>query len=101
VISLCRALSYDGLENVTSIAAINGGTHVAPTYAGDTIYAASEIVEKIELPTRRDLGALRVRLRGLKDAPWRGQPLARVEGGRTAYDPAIVLDLDYTVFIPR
>ena len=38
VISLCRALSYDGLENAFAIAAINGGTHANPTFAGDTIY---------------------------------------------------------------
>ena len=30
------------------IYAINSGNHCNPTYAGDTIYAYSEILEKIE-----------------------------------------------------
>ncbi len=40
VISLCRALSHDGLENAFAIAAIHGGTHANPTFAGDTILPA-------------------------------------------------------------
>jgi len=38
VISLCRALSHDGLENAFAVAAIHGGAHSNPTFAGDTIY---------------------------------------------------------------
>ena len=94
VISVCRALSYDGLENVISIAAINGGSHVNPTFAGDTLYAKSVIVEKTAL--RQDLGALRVRLIGIKNT-------APVDIDAT--DPQlrenIVLDLDYTLLVPR
>ena len=51
VISVCRALSYDGLENAYAIAAINAGTHTNPTFAGDTLYAITEV--------RRPLGASR------------------------------------------
>lgn len=101
VISLCRALSYAGLENVVSIAAINAGTHVAPTFAGDTIYAASEVVGKSELPGRSDAGAIRLRLWGLKNRPPAGVAFATAENGRKRYDPAVVLDLDYTVVMPR
>ena len=72
VISVCRALSYDGLENGLSIAAINGGSHVNPTFAGDTLYARSEVIEKWSLPGRSDLGALRLRLLGFKNRPAAG-----------------------------
>ncbi|MFT7027035.1 MAG: 2-methylfumaryl-CoA hydratase, partial [Paracoccaceae bacterium] len=42
VISLARALSFNGLANAQTVAAINAGAHVAPCFAGDTIYAWSE-----------------------------------------------------------
>src|SRR5262245_3883326 len=50
IISLARALSFNGLGNAFRIAAINGGTHVAPSFADDTIYAWSQVQEKAELP---------------------------------------------------
>ena len=39
VISLARTLTFNGLANAFHVAAINGGRHVAPCFAGDTIYA--------------------------------------------------------------
>ncbi|MDF7775627.1 MaoC family dehydratase [Sphingomonas sp. AOB5] len=95
VISVCRALSYDGLENIVSIAAINGGSHVAPTHAGDTLYCATEVIDRIRLPSTPELAALRLRLWGLKDLPPREVPAGALPG-----HPAVVLDLDYTVLIP-
>jgi len=100
VISLCRALSYDGLENVISIAAINGGSHAAPTYAGDTIYCASEVIDRFALPSRSDVAALRLRLWGLKNLHPAGVELLTAEHGEARRHPAVVLDLDYTVFVP-
>jgi 2-methylfumaryl-CoA hydratase len=94
VISVCRALSYDGLENVISIAAINGGSHVNPTFAGDTLYAKSVIVEK--LPLTADLGALRVRLLGIKNAA-----PATIDPTNPELPDGVVLDLDYTILMPR
>ncbi len=67
VISVCHALAYDGFENILGIQAVNGGTHVAPTRAGDTLYAFTEVLEKWKLPGRADVGALRLRLIGLKN----------------------------------
>lgn len=101
VISVCRALSYDGLENVVGIGAINGGTHAAPTFAGDTIYCFTEVVDKFELPGRDDCGALRLRLVGVKNNPPAGFSESIVENGRTKRHPDVVLALDYTVYIPR
>ncbi len=50
VISLARALSFNGLANAFHIAAINGGRHVAPCFGGDTVYAWSEVLAKAEIP---------------------------------------------------
>jgi 2-methylfumaryl-CoA hydratase len=99
VISVCRALSYDGLENVLAIAAVNAGSHTNPTFAGDTLYARTEVREKWALPGRSDVGALRLRLVGTKNLP-----PARLEGTTGADGkphPNVVLDFDYTVIMPR
>ncbi|MCH8613657.1 MaoC family dehydratase [Arsenicicoccus dermatophilus] len=98
VISLARALSFNGLGNAQSVAALNGGTHANPTFAGDTIYAWTEVLERIELPGRKDVGALRVRTVAAKDHPCADFPL-KGEDGR--YLPFVVLDLDCTVLLPR
>ena len=98
VISLARALSFNGLANAFKVVAINGGRHVNPTFAGDTITAWSEVLEKIELPGRDDLGALRLRSVATKDRPCAEFPLTGPDGKP---DPAVVLDLDYTVLMPR
>lgn len=101
VISVCRALSYDGLENVLGILAINGGSHNAPTFGGDTLYCFTQVKEKFALPGRTDIGALRLRLVGLKNTPAAGLTDTIEKEGKTRPNPAIVLDLDYTVMIPR
>lgn len=97
VISACRALSYEGLENALSILAINAGTHANPSYAGDTIYCVSEVLEKWALP-HPQAGALRLRMIGLKNMTPDALQEIKTEAG---YHPNVVLDLDYTVLIPR
>jgi len=102
VISLARALSFNGLGNAVKVVAINGGTHAAPSFGGDTIYAWSEVLDRIELPGRSDLGALRIRTVAAKDLDCGTLPHKAVsEEGRHGYHPAVVLDLDYTVLLPR
>ena len=98
IISLARALSFNGLGNAFRIAAINGGRHVAPSFAGDTIYAWSEVKEKAELAGRRDIGALRLRTVAAKDHPCADFP--DTDGAGKPH-PAVVLDLDYWVLLPR
>jgi 2-methylfumaryl-CoA hydratase len=97
VISLARALSCNGLANGFHIAAINGGRHVAPLFAGGTVFAWSEVLAKAELPGRTDLGALRLRTVATCDRPCGDFPLHAGDD----YDPAVLLDLDYWVLMPR
>lgn len=97
IISLARSLSFNGLANAIRIAAINGGRHVAPTFAGDTVYAWSEVLDMMPLPGRSDLGALRLRTVATKDRECAGFPYKDADG---KYDPAVVLDLDYEVLMP-
>src|SRR3954454_12375905 len=97
VISLARALSFNGLANAFHVAAINGGRHVAPLFAGDTVYAWSEVLAKAELPGRSDVGALRLRTVATKNQPCAAFPDKAGEG----YDPAVILDLDYWALMVR
>ncbi len=98
VLSLARALSFNGLGNILHVAAINGGTHANPVFAGDTLYAWSEILDKAEIVGHPDLGALRIRLVATKDLPAADFPL---KDDNARYHPAVVLDFDYWGIIPR
>lgn len=97
VISLARALSFNGLANAFHVAAINGGRHVAPLFAGDTVYAWSEVLDKAEVPGRSDVGALRLRLVATKNQPCAMFP----DRLGDTYDPAVILDLDYWALMVR
>jgi len=97
VISLARALSFNGLANAFHVAAINGGRHVAPLFAGGTVFAWSEVLAKAELPGRADVGALRLRTVATCDKPCADFPFKIGDD----YDPAVLLDLDYWVLMPR
>lgn len=96
VISLARALSFNGLANAQLIAAINAGSHVAPAFAGDTIYAWSEVLDKAETPAP-GVGALRLRLVATK-----GRDEAMVlRDDQGKYAAGVLLDLDYWALVPR
>ena len=98
IISLARALSFNGLNNAFHLAAINGGRHVSPCFAGDTVYAWSEILEKAELPGRTDVGALRTRLVAVKNNDCAEFPLKKEDG---QYADGVMLDLDTWLLLPR
>jgi len=96
VISIARALSFNGLGNAAELMAINAGTHAGPLFAGDTVYAWSEVLDKVELSAT--VGALRLRLVAAKNHPCSDYPL-RGEDGR--YHSDVLLDFDYWAAIPR
>ncbi|MEM9377499.1 MAG: hypothetical protein AAGA72_14860, partial [Pseudomonadota bacterium] len=96
VISIARALSFNGLANAAEIIAINAGTHTAPLFAGDTVYAWSEVLDKAEL--NATVGALRLRLVAVKNQAASKFPL-RSETGK--YADAVCLDFDYWAAIPK
>ncbi|MEM6676814.1 MAG: MaoC family dehydratase [Pseudomonadota bacterium] len=97
IISLARALSFNGLANAQCIAAINAGTHVGPCFAGDTVHAWSEVLDRAET-AEPSIGALRLRLVAVKNRSAADFPL-RDENAK--YSEGVVLDLDYWALIPR
>jgi 2-methylfumaryl-CoA hydratase len=96
IISMARALSFNGLANAQLIAAINAGAHVSPAFAGDTVYAWSEVLDTAETSVP-SVGALRLRLVATKDRDT--TTTLRAEDG--SYAPGVLLDLDYWALVPR
>lgn len=92
VISMARALSFNGLANAQMIVAINSGSHANPCFAGDTVRAWSEVLDRAETGAP-GVGALRLRLvatKGVRD-------VLKVDG---KYHPDVLLDLDYWALVP-
>ena len=94
IISMARALSFNGLGNAQMISAINSGTHVNPCFAGDTIRAWSEVLDTTET-ANPSVGAVRLRLVASKGV---SSKLRDTEG---KYHSDVLLDLDYWAFIPK
>ena len=95
VISMARALSFNGLANAQMIVGLNGGSHVSPLFAGDTICAWSEVLDVAETATA-GVGALRLRLVAHKPE---ATPFA-LKGEDGKYAPGVLLDLDYWALMP-
>jgi 2-methylfumaryl-CoA hydratase len=93
VISLARSLSFNGLANAQFIAALNAGSHANPCFAGDTIRAWSEVLDRART-NAPGVGALRLRLVATRGAPG---ALRDAEG---KYLPDVLLDLDYWALLP-
>lgn len=94
VISMARALSFNGLANAQIIAGLNGGAHANPCHAGDTIRAWSEVLERAET-SAPGVGALRLRLVATK-----GGAAGDLKGEDGRYLPRVLLDLDYWALLP-
>ena len=92
IISLARAISCNGLANTFKLAAIHSGKHSAPTFAGDTIYAWSKILEKEII--NKNVGAMMIRTLASKNDSKMNFP------DKKNLTDNIVLDLEYSVLIP-
>ncbi|OIQ31174.1 MAG: hypothetical protein BM562_08915 [Alphaproteobacteria bacterium MedPE-SWcel] len=94
VISMARALSFNGLANAQMIVGLNAGAHANPCLAGTTIRAWSEVLDKAETAAP-GVGAIRLRLVATSG----GDPFRlRAEDGK--YCPEVLLDLDYWALMP-
>lgn len=95
VISMARALSFNGLANAQMIVALNGGAHANPCFARDTVKAWSEVLDRADTPAP-GVGAIRLRLVAVKQG---AAPFA-LKGEDGKYAPEVLLDLDYWALIP-
>ena len=94
VISMARALSFNGLANAQMIVGLNGGAHANPCFAGTTIKAWSEVLDKAETAAP-GVGAIRLRLVATSG----GAPFA-LKGENGKYLPEVLLDLDIWALMP-
>ncbi|GAA6195868.1 MaoC family dehydratase [Pseudophaeobacter sp.] len=95
VISMARALSFNGLANAQMIVGLNGGAHANPCLSGTTIRAWSEVLDKADTDAP-GVGAIRLRLVATKG----GDPFA-LKGEDGKYLPDVLLDLDYWALMPK
>jgi 2-methylfumaryl-CoA hydratase len=95
VISMARALSFNGLANAQMIVAINGGSHAHPCFAGDTLRAWSEVLD-VAPTAAPGVGAIRLRLVAVKEDGRVGE----LKGEDGKYLPHVLLDLDYWALMP-
>jgi hypothetical protein len=64
---LCLGLSCPNVgDNALGDLVYRTGRHTAPLFAGDTVFAATEILGKRDHPARDDVGVLETRLHGHK-----------------------------------
>ena len=64
---LCLGISGPDVgDNALGEVVYETGRHTAPLFAGDTVYAATEIIDKGDYPGRPDLGLVQTRLLGHK-----------------------------------
>ena len=96
VISLSRALTFNGLANAFHISAINAGRHVAPLFAGQTVFAWSEVLDTARIPGRQDVAALRLRTIATRDHPCGDE----TQASGAAYQASVILELDYWALLP-
>jgi 2-methylfumaryl-CoA hydratase len=94
IISLARALSFNGLANAQMIVGLNGGAHANPAFSGLTVKAWSEVLDKAETNVP-GVGAIRLRLVATKG----GAPF-ELKGEDGKYKPDVLLDLDYWALMP-
>lgn len=104
VISHAYATAFNGFEARLGIVAINSGAHTNPTYAGDTLYAWTEVLDAVPLTDR--VGALRLRTAAVKNHDPAADPIPlKIEDpkapGKTTHHPNVVLDLDYWELVAR
>ncbi|ATG47881.1 hypothetical protein CEW89_10085 [Celeribacter ethanolicus] len=95
VISMARALSFNGLANAQMIVGLNGGAHANPCFTGDTVRAYTEVLDKAETDAP-GVGALRLRLVAYKH----GAPEFAYKTEEGKYHPDVLLDLDYWALAP-
>jgi 2-methylfumaryl-CoA hydratase len=95
VISMARALSFNGLANAQMIVGLNGGAHANPCLSGMTVRAWSEVLDKAETAAP-GVGAIRLRLVATSG----GEPFA-LKGDDGKYLPGVLLDLDYWALMPK
>ena len=96
---LCLGLSGPDVgDNALGDVVYKTGRHTAPLFAGDTVFAATEILEKHDYPKRPDLGLVDTRLFGHKFEP---DPGATNEEAPEGWKKTPIFELDRQIAVKR
>jgi 2-methylfumaryl-CoA hydratase len=96
---LCLGLSGPDVgDNALGDVVYKTGRHTAPLFAGDTVFAATEILEKHDYPERPDLGLVETRLFGHKFEP---DPGATNEEAPEGWKKTPIFELDRQIAVKR
>ena len=96
---LCLGLSGPDIgDNALGDVVYRTGRHTAPLFAGDTVYASTEILERSEYPGRPDLGLVDTRLRGHKFERAEGETS---EDAAPGWKKTQIFELDRQVAVKR
>ena len=97
--TLCLGLSSPDVgDNALGDIVYPTGRHTAPLFAGDTVFAATEITGKRDLPGRDDLGVLECRLLGHKFQKADGEQNDDAPAG---YKKVKIFDLERHIAVKR
>jgi len=94
IISMARALSFNGLANAQMIVGLNGGAHANPCFSGHTVKAWSEVLDTAKT-SAPGVGAIRLRLVATSE-----HKVGELKGEDGKYLPHVLLDLDYWALMP-
>jgi 2-methylfumaryl-CoA hydratase len=96
---LCLGLSSPDVgDNALGDLVYRTGRHTAPLFAGDTVFAATEILGKRDLPGRPDLGAVATRLLGHKFVRAEGE---KHEGAPEGWKKVQIFELERELAVKR
>ncbi len=96
---LCLGLSGPDVgDNALGDVVYTTGRHTAPLQAGDTVFAATQILDKRDHPQREDLGLVETRLLGHKFRPAEGEQDANAPDG---FKKVRIFELERTLAIKR
>jgi len=97
---LCLGLSCPDVgDNALGDLVYTTGRHTAPLFAGDTVFAATEILGTRDHPTRDDLGIVETRLLGHKFVPEVDEP--QDDEAASGWKKVDIFSLDREVVVKR
>ncbi len=98
--TLCLGLSCpDVHDNALGDVVYRTGRHTAPLFAGDTVFAATDILEKRDHPARPDVGILSTRLLGHKFEKKEGAPAS--DDAPAGYQRTQIFELEREIAVKR
>ncbi len=98
--TLCLGLSCpDVHDNALGDLVYTTGRHTAPLFAGDTVFAATDILDRRDHPSRPDVGIVSTRLLGHKFEKSEGAPAS--DDAPAGHERVQIFELDREIVVKR